>query len=168
MRKLIFILSLFFLMSCSKGIWITEGRYRPKNPNFSLAKKEFVKSDWINSEFLYVSKKKTENYDGKILYSVTGFLNDGRMIGNTIVEQNFSEEINATNSWETASSIGYYRVSGNQIEMQFFVPTDGGLYETRKGIVKKDTIILEQKINKLVSSEMRYDTLVKSQYRLKY
>lgn len=167
MRKLTSILSFFFLISCSKGIWITEGRYRPKNPNFSLAKKEFVKSDLIDTDFLYISKKRTENYDGKILYSVTGFYSDGRMIGNTITEQNFANELNATNSWETASSIGYYRTNGNQIEMQFFVPTDGGLYETRKGIIKKDTIILERKINKLITSEMRYDTLVKSQFQLK-
>ena len=159
MRKIISILSIFFLMSCSKGIWITEGRCRPKNPNFSLAKKGFVKSDLIDSDFLYVSTKKTENYDGKILLSFTGFFSDGRMIGNTITEQNLAEEINATNSC-------YYRINGVQIEMQFFVPNDGGLYETVKGKVKKDTIILERKINELVTSEMRYDTLVKIKNRI--
>ena len=167
MKKGATFLIFLILLSCSKGIWITDGRYRPKEPNFSLAKEEFIKSDLINSDFLYVSKKRTENYDGKILLSFTGFFSDGRMIGNTITEQNLSEEIHATNSWEIASSIGYYRIIEDQIEIQFFVPTDGGLYETVKGKVKMDTIILEQKVNKLAISEIRYDTLVKSQHKLK-
>jgi hypothetical protein len=166
MKKIIIIL--FVLMSsCSRGIWISQNGYRAKKPSFSILKESFVYNDLIDIEYIYISSKKKINYDGKEIFNSIGFYKDGRIVINTYTNDNLEFQINTTNSWDTAAIVGYYTTNSDKIKIQFFISNDGGLYEIKKGAFNKDTIVFEEKINLLLKSEIRYDTLVKSKYKLK-
>ena len=167
MRKVILLFLTIFLLSCTKGVWIDGNIYRPKQNKFSILKTPFVYSSIIDTNFFYRTIKKNVNYDGSKLFSFSGFYSNGKMIGNTYSENNLNKEINKSNSWDTAKCIGFYRIINNNIQIQFFIPSDGGLYETKEGIIKKDTIILESKVRSLLKVEIRRDTLVKSEYPIK-
>ncbi|WP_221621833.1 hypothetical protein, partial [Schleiferia thermophila] len=155
-----------FLFACNKGMWVTKNAYRPKHPKFSIPKEPFKANELINNHLLYVSTKKFVNYDGSVVIGYMGFYSDGRMIIDNTWEKEMSQTLNERNSFNTASSIGYYTTNGNTIKMEYFLPGDGGRYETREGIIKKDTIILIEKIPQPLRKEIRSDTLVKSSYPL--
>jgi hypothetical protein len=54
------------------------------------------------------------------------------------------------------------------IELEYFLPIDGGIYEKRKGIIKKDTILLKKFSPYLYEKRNRYDTIFLSKYPLKH
>lgn len=164
-RTTIFIL-LLFLFACNKGIWVTKNAYRPKHLKFSILKEPFKANELINNHFLYISTKKFVNYDGNIVIGYMGFYSDGRMIIDNTLEKEMCSTLSERNSFNTVFSIGYYTTSGNTIKMEYFLPGEGGRYETREGIIKKDTIILIEKVRQLLRKEIRFDTLVKSSYPL--
>jgi hypothetical protein len=165
MRKAFFGISLV-LLSCSKGAWVTEHTFRPKHPRFSILKKPFVRNMEINSQFLYVSETSyVSNNQKRIMYDFTGFYPDGRVIGISLTDMELNK-ISQLNTWESAPVIGHYTTQGNTIELQYFLPTDGGLYETRQGIIKNDTILLKRFSAKLRGENNRYEAAVKSGYPL--
>ena len=88
------------------------------------------------------------------------------MIAYSGENSNLSTDIVKSNSWETASLIGYYNTHLNSITTEIFVPNDGGLYIKRRGLIKKDTIVFEENINLLFKTDKRKDTLIKTKYKL--
>jgi len=166
MKRATIFISLLFLLACNKGVWVTQNVYRPKHPKFSVLKEQFSASPLINNQFLYVSKRSyISNAQERIMYDFTGFYSDGRVIGVSLNDLELNK-ISQLNSWETAPIIGYYTTKENTIEFEYFLPTDGGLYEKRQGIIKKDTILMKKFSSVLYKRESRYDTLVKSNYSL--
>lgn len=95
-----------------------------------------------------------------------GFLPDGRMIIGSTRENEMDQTLNEKNSFTNASSIGYYTTNGNTIKTEYFVSGDGGQYVTSEGIIKKDTIVIVDKVLLLFKRESRYDTLVRSRFPL--
>lgn len=162
--KFMFTVTLMLLLGCSKGVWVTSSVYRPKKPRFSILKKEFVGNELINNAYIYLSTKRFQSLDGNVI-GYMGFYPDGRIIIDSSFEYELVETLNRRNSYETASSIGYYTTKDNEIEVQFFVPGDGGLYETRKGVIKKDTIIFSEQY--WGQKEARHEILVRSHYPLR-
>ncbi|WP_310557548.1 hypothetical protein [Flavobacterium sp.] len=86
---------------------------------------------------------------------------------NTYTSDAISSQINTSNSWETSAVVGYYRTENTKIKLQYFISNGGGIYEMKNGFLNKDFIIIEERINLLLKSEVRYDTLFKSKYKLK-
>ena len=167
MRKIIlFICVVFLFISCSRGFWLTPNVYRPKHPKFSILKQQFAANELVNNSAIYISTKKFVNYDGNVVVGYMGLYSDGRMIIDNTWKDEMLHTLNERNSFKTASSIGYYTTKGNTIKMEYFLPGDGGHYESREGVVKKDTIILSETINLLLKREIRIDTLVLSSYPL--
>ncbi len=168
MRKLpLYIILLLIIASCNRGVWLSQNVYRPKHPKFKIRKTDFKSNSLINNSYLYVSTKKyTSDSKERVLYNFTGFYSDGKMIGNSLDDLELLQIYNA-NSFNTATSIGYYTTEGDKIKFEYFVPGDGGQYETREGIIKKDTIILMETVILLFKKEVRNDTLVISSYPLK-
>jgi hypothetical protein len=147
-------------------MWVTKNAYRPKHPKFSILKEPFKANEFINNRSLYVSTKKFVNYDGNVVIGYMGFYSDGRMIIDNTWEKEMSPTLSERNSFNTASSIGYYTTNGNTIKLEYFLPGEGGRYETREGIIKKDTIIFIEKVPQPLRKEIRSDTLVKFSYPL--
>jgi hypothetical protein len=97
-----------------------------------------------------------------------GFYDDGKLIVDGSRENELVTSVGSRNSSNTASSIGYYTTDGDKIKIEYFWQRDGGSYETREGIIKKDTIIfIERLLGLNLKREMRSDTLVRSTYELK-
>jgi len=167
MKRTTLIILCIYMISCNKGIWLSQNVYRPIHPKFNIKKEPFRSNDLINNDNLYISTKKFINYDGNIIIRYIGFYKDGRMIVDNTWQNQMDVTLNNRNSFKTASSIGYYTTIGNKINMQFFVQGDGGQYQTSIGLIKKDTIILTDRYNFLFHKVMRYDTLVKSSYLLR-
>jgi hypothetical protein len=162
-----FIAIAFFLTSCNHGIWLSQNSYRPKHPKFSILKGTFQGNALLNNTNLYVSTKKFINYDGKILVGYMGFYDDGRIILDNAFEKDIPYTLSIRNSFKTASVIGYYTTAKETIKFEYFTPGDGGHYEIKQGVIKKDTIILSETFNLLFKKKLRSDTLVKSLYILK-
>jgi hypothetical protein len=154
-------------LSCSRGVWLSQNVYRPKKPKFSILKELFNLNSLIDDSSLYVSGKQQINYDENRIIGYMGFYNNGRMIIDNLYE-NELYKIDSRSSWETAAAIGYYTTNGNRIKVQYFISADGGQYITKEGTILKDTIILEDSFLQLsLKREIRYDTLIKSSYRLR-
>jgi hypothetical protein len=168
MGKLIpYIVLIVIITSCNRGIWLSSNLYRPKHPKFKIRKTDFKSNSLINNFYQYVSSKKyMSDSKERVLYNFTGFYSDGRMIGNSFNDLELLQ-IHNTNSFSTASNIGYYTTDGEKIKFEYFVQGDGGQYVTRQGIIKKDTIILSETFSLLFKKEVRNDTLIKSDYPLK-
>jgi hypothetical protein len=164
-RTTIFI-PLLFLFACNKGMWLNKNAYRPKHPKFSIQKEPFKASESINNSSLYVSTKKFVNYDKNVVIGYMGFYADGRMIIDNTWEKEMNQTLSKRNSFNSASSIGYYTTNGNTIKVECFLPGEGGRYEPREGIIKKDTIIFIEKVLRPIRKEIHSDTLVKSIYPL--
>lgn len=136
MRKAFFFLPLFILLACNKGSWVTQTTFRPKHPRFSVVKKPFVPNEQINSQFIYVQEKSYVSDDqNRIMYDFVGFYPDGRIIAVSLTDLELGG-ISQLNTWESSPVIGHYTTDGNAIELQYFLPMDGGLYESRKGIIR--------------------------------
>jgi len=166
MRKLTITISIFLLLGCTKGVWVTKTTYRPKHPKFSILKDPFKGNELIDNKVIYVSTKRFFNYDGKVIIGYMGFLADGRMIIGSTNENEMDQTLNEKNSFTTASAVGYYNTTGNTIKMEYFLAGEGGYYETREGMVRKDTIIIVDKFPMLFKKDIRYDTLVRSRFHL--
>lgn len=168
MKKLtLYIVLVIIIASCNRGVWLSQNMYRPKHPKFKIRKTDFKSNSLINTSYLYVS---TIRYMGdsreRVLYNFTGFYSDGRMIGNSFDDLELLQIYNA-NTFNTATTIGYYTTDGKKIKFEYFIQGDGGQYVTKEGIIKRDTIILSKKVTLLFKKEIRNDTLVKSAHPLK-
>lgn len=97
-----------------------------------------------------------------------GFYDDGKLIVDASNESELPASLGSRNSFSTASCIGYYTTDGDKIKIEYFWQRDGGHNETRKGIIKKDTIIfIESLLGITLKREIRCDTLVRSTSALK-
>jgi hypothetical protein len=166
MKKASIAILLLFLLACNKGVWVTQNVYRPRHPRFAILKKPFNANALINNQFLYVSQRDyVSNAQKRTMYDFTGLYADGRVIGISLSDTELNK-ISEKNSWKTAPVIGHYTTRENMIEFEYFLPTNGGLYETRQGIIKKDTLYMKKFSSVLYKKENRYDTLVVSVFPL--
>ncbi len=136
MKKVVIVACLVFI--CASCFWYPKGNWvddvcRPKRPNFRILKSPFKKTDKLvfNRIYIIVNGK----FDG------IGFYPDGRLIQWYPMDENKAKkEI----TWENAQSIGYWRVNDISIEYEYFLCSDFGFYNRRKGQIRGDTIIIYQ------------------------
>lgn len=138
---------LFFLIlvSCSpKGYWLTKDTYRAKKPNYQLAKIQFVETNLLSTDFMYLSQ---DSLVSKLntLKSAIGFTKNGEAFLSGLNVSNIHLENINKNSTNTAQELGYYRVEGSEILFERLTSSDFGQYVLWKGRIKGDTIIFEQK-----------------------
>lgn len=162
--KIALVLMSTLLMSCSTNVYLPNGALRPKNPIFSLLKEKFTTSSLLNTEYLYTysGELKSENSTFK---SYIGFYPDGRMILFSVKDSNLLQ-IDQLSSWENASRIGYWRAEGANLKYQYYEQYGGGEYMNQKAIIKNDTIIKVNTFPMLIKKEIRYETLVLSNFKL--
>ena len=169
--KRVMICSIIVLLfsHCNFGVWNTSGvfpTYRPKHPKFKILKQPFLGNNLIDTNHLYIGISKII-YEGDELVGLYGFYGDGRVLLTGGKKNDIINIVAYTSTFENARWVGYYTTQGDIIKFEYFVPGDGGQYETREGVIKKDTIIIIETFNLLFKKEIRSDTLIKSTYPLK-
>ena len=143
MKKIILLISLAFLCtSCffyQNGHWV-DGTCRPKEYNFKVLKTPFKETDKLNFNKVYVGNPDFPCFG-------FGFYPDGRLIflrsydGFAIKEKNVTGK-----TWDTAINIGYWRVDGTKIKVEYFICSEIGYYLEEKGEIKGDTLIFYQNL----------------------
>jgi len=136
-------MSLVFLCaSCffyQNGRWV-DGTCRPKKYNFKILKNPFKETDKLNFNKVYVVQDFTKA-------SCLGFYPDGRLISITSYDGFALKEKNVTGkTWDNAISIGYWRVDGTKIKIEYFTCSDSGFYIEKEGEIKGDTIVFYQNL----------------------
>lgn len=140
--KIIMITCFLFLVSCSpKGYWLSEGKYRPKKPNYELSKEEFKETNLVSTNFVYLSSDSLITSKGT-LKSAIGFNSNGEAFLNSYDSSDILNQNRNKNSIETAQEIGLYRVYGNEIKFERLTSSDYGKYVLWEGYIQGDTIYL--------------------------
>jgi hypothetical protein len=165
--KLIFVFIALFLFSCNRGYYLPNGAYRPKRAEFSIVNKPFNPNKQLVNSHIYLVKDPFIDASGEKIYGYMGFYPDGKMIVGSGTERVLQEKLSSENLFSTSFSIGYYTTNGNAIEVEYFVPDDGGRYHMRAGIIENDYIVFFKKVTLLMKKEIRKEVLVKSKFVLK-
>jgi hypothetical protein len=165
-RKLTHILVVISVIGCSQNLWTQNGLLRPRKPKFSILREPFKSNSLISTKYVYISTKRPIISDGNKIVSTYGFYDDGRVIKNAFYESNIDSLIHNRFSWDSSYRIGYYTTQGSSIKFQYFEQFGGGEYIYHEGIIKQDTIIITDKFRDRPWNILRYDTLIKSIYRM--
>ena len=158
MKKLVLLFSLLSLCnSCffmHKGTW-GNGMCRPKRPNFKLLKTPFKETNLLVFNKSYLGKKTTS--------FALKFYSDGRLIFFTS-QYGFTIKPSDTfnKNWENAPNIGYWRVEGNKIKVEYFLCGDSGFYKRGQGEIKGDTIVFYKNFYHPFYKEVREERYVLS------
>ena len=166
-RKLTYVLVVISVIGCSQNLWTKNGLLRPKKPKFSILREPFRGNSLINTRYVYISAKRPVIANGNTLVGTYGFYDDGRLIVNGFYESNIDSLIHNRISWDSSYRIGYYTTQGNTIKFQYFEQFGGGEYIYHEGMLKQDTIIITDNFRDRPWNIIRYDTLIKSNYRMR-
>ena len=110
---------------------------RLKHPKFKLLKIPFKETDKLTYNRVYINQY--------LVRFGIGFYPDGRLMyfysrdGYALKESDIKDK-----KWENARNIGYWRVEGDKIKIEYFVCPQQGTYLREKGEIKGDTIIFYQ------------------------
>jgi len=156
MLLLMILASLCICTSChifQKGQWV-DGTCRPKEYNFKVLRTPFKETDELNFNKVYVVQDSTKARG-------FGFYPDGRFIFLRSYDGFAVKEKNVTGkTWDTAINIGYWRVDGTKIKVEYFICSDIGYYLEKEGEIKGDTLIFYQNLIglsfKKIIKEQRY------------
>lgn len=145
-KKLV-ILSLSFLcVSCLKFYHHPQGGFRPKKPDFSLDKEEFIYNNTIDTLAIYINIDTLKVEDLRIV-SYLKFYNNGRYIKKS---RNINKEINKTNL--IPGFIGYYNTYNDTIKVEYYkvsaLNKNDIKYVMLDGIIKGDTLIFKNRFVK--------------------
>ena len=160
-------LIVLFLSSCSKGYYLPNGAYRPKKANFSILNTPFKTNNLLDNSRVYIVKEPFINAFGEKVFGYMGFYPDGKLIVGSGTDKELHEKLSLNNLFNTSFTIGYYTTNGNIIQLEYFVPDDGGRYHVREGNIENDYIVFFKKVTLLTKKEIRKEILVKSNYVLK-
>ena len=139
MKRILFFSLLCLFNSCFiRQERLTNGQCRPKNPNFKLLKVPFEESHKLNFDKAYL-------IDGSLKSFGYIFCPDGKLIfihskGNLEIH---SEDVSGK-TWDNASEVGYWRINGNEIKIEYFLCSNSGVYIKEFGKIIRDTIFLER------------------------
>ncbi len=158
MKKLVLLFSLLSL--CNSCFLIQQGHIvngmcRPKHPKFKLLKIPFKETDKLTYNRVYINQY--------LVGFGIGFYPDGRLMyfysrdGYALKESDIKNK-----KWENARNIGYWRVEGDKIKIEYFVCSQQGTYFREKGEIKGDTIIFYQTL----FSPIKGKVIRKTQYVL--
>ncbi len=119
-----------------------KGGFRPKKPDFSLAKEPFVFSDIIDTLAIYTDIEQKVGDLKSVSY--IKFYNNGRCF---VSIKSIGQEL-SSDSFRPLD-VGYYRVVNNKVTIETFIVDPLNRFDTKyiidKGIVKDDTIFLESR-----------------------
>ncbi len=127
----------FVTIACNNGIWLDNTIYRPKKPNYQLLKSNFEWTPLIDTQYIYQTKHPFVTYNADTLYSCMFFYSDGRMAIDQVKTKN------QTYGYEQAAAVGYYRIDGNVLFTEVFMPGQGGFYLKRTAIIEKDLLLFK-------------------------
>jgi len=142
------ILILFWLslcQCCNKGIWNDSGGFRPRRPNFELAKKQYTLLDnyQIDTNAVYIEVW-PYSFTGDTSYIFYRFFHNGKVY----VSKRYTKMPNNNGQFNDLQSglIGYYTIeNGNELIIEIFEPNNtGNQYEWYYGKVMGDSIIFDQ------------------------
>lgn len=135
-----------FLNGCGHSSYTTtEGGVRPEKPNFDLAREPFklppnsiIDTDSI---YLYVGKSRAAYNEGKDIWSFLRFFPEGQVYlshgdgaaPSDVLYENLSR-----------GTIGYYRLTGNSLECEFYIPVYGDRYHRYYGSISEEKIYLSR------------------------
>jgi hypothetical protein len=137
------LIALLFLTSCTSGEWVGESMYRPKKERFKYKGELAETNKALNTKYLY-RRSRSFSRDGvkMVNYAFYGFYPDGRLIIFDLDEKEATpNSILNKAHWQRAGVIGYYKVSGDNISIEYFLPDDGGIYEKRQGQITDGSVI---------------------------
>ena len=145
-KKLV-IFSLFLLLvSCLTFYHDPNGGFRPKKPNFNLAKENFIYNNKIDTLAIY-TKTDTLKYGKYKSVFYLKFYNNGRYF-----ENSFNPEVGIKNSNLYPSTVGYYKTYSDSIKTEFFWIDATNVHDTEyvlsNGIIKGDSLIFENRFVK--------------------
>ncbi len=139
-KKLIVISLPLLFSGCLSFYHHPQGGFRPKKPDFSLVKELFIYNKIIDTIAIYVSID-TLKYKNSKSVSFFKFYNNGRQFKSNKETDDFMEKSNFR-----PLDIGYYIVKDDSILVENFIVNPQNKndteYRIKKGIIKKDTIVL--------------------------
>ncbi|QXP58654.1 hypothetical protein [Olleya sp. HaHaR_3_96] len=139
--KNLLIFSAFLLcVSCNSFYQHPEGGFRPKKPKFSVNKNNFSFNTKIDTLAIYANIDTLKYGQNASVYFYKFFNN-----GNCFLKS-FDAKKHITKTELKPGFIGHYQSNNNGIEIEIYnvnVRTQSGNYETQKGIIKGDSLILE-------------------------
>ena len=145
-KKLVIIGLPFLLVSCISFYHHTEGGFRPKRPNFTLAKEEFVYNDNIDTLAIYTKIDTLKTEDLKRV-SYLKFYNNGRYFKNS-----FESDIGVNQTNLFPSLIGYYNTTNDSIKVEYYRINAQNIYDTQyiklNGVIEGDSLIFENRFVK--------------------
>ena len=130
--------------SCVSSFYLhPEGGFRPKEPNFSLAKNKLLFNTNIDTMAVYIHNDtlKVGENDKYQIISLLKFYNNGCFMRNSI---DIKDKIDR--DYLIPSHIGYYQINKNNIKSELFdinLKNGKSKYIQRQGIIKGDSIILD-------------------------
>ena len=146
--------SVFLLsISCVSFYQHPEGGFRPKKPKFSVTKNDFSFNTKIDTLAIYVNIDTLKYGKNANVYFYKFFNN-----GNCFLKS-FDPKTKLTKTELKPGFIGRYQSNNNGIEIEIYnvnVRNQSGNYETQKGTIKGDSLILE---NQFITG--KHDVFVK-------
>jgi len=153
-KKLVVLGLSFLCISCLTFYHHPQGGYRPKKPDFSLDKEEFVYDVKIDTLAIY-TKTDTTKYGKYRRLSFFKFYDNGRVFKST---KSVKEKLSHNNF--RPLDIGYYIIKNDSIFIESFIVNPRNKNDTEYikliGIIKGDSIIMN---NRFVKGDK--DTYVK-------
>ncbi len=144
-KRLVIISGLFLLVSCVSFYHHPKGGFRPKKPNFSLAKEGFVYNKSIDTMAIYTFIDTLKYGDFKSVSYIKLF-NNGRMFRNS-----FDPDVGISEKNFWPSMIGYYTLNKDSIHIEYYsvdaLNKHRTEYVNQKGVVKSDTIFLKNEVD---------------------
>lgn len=144
-RKKLVVVFCFLFIGCISFYHHPKGGFRPKKPEFSLAKEPFVFNNQIDTMAVYI-KTDTLKYGEYKSVSFLKFYNNGRFF---ISSKRINEQLTKSNL--IPGSIGYYALGKKVVIESYFIdPLDKRKIEYIKenGFIEGDTIFIESRFIK--------------------
>lgn len=141
--------TVLFLDCTVSSVWLSQGGYRPKNPEFNLSKERFVLRDdngLIDAGAIYLVKEKNmwpERYKSDTLYWFYRFFQNGQVFNS----YQFLEHLPGNSDINNLSTglIGYFKIIDKQIILEYYAPVNAGDYICMYGEIDNDTITFYKK-----------------------
>ncbi len=145
-KKLVVLMLCFLCVSCLKFYHHPQGGFRPKKPNFSVDKEEFVYNSKIDTVAIY-TKVDTLKYGKYKSVPYLKLYNNGRYFRNS-----FKPNIGINQENLYPASVGYYNTYGDTLKLEYFrisaLNKNDTEYVMLKGIIKGDSIIINNRFIK--------------------
>ena len=156
------------LIGCKNYYELPDGSDRPKKYIllYSKLRNQYnnrldIPIVFLNVENMYFDSNlkkykrinKDERYNSYLI-----LLSNGRCFENSVLKKDNVED-NITSG--KLVSVGYYKIDGDNFEVEIFGNTSGGFFGYETGSIRKDTLILNSKSPTYISKYVKTDVIIK-------